>query len=197
MMNKFKGRVAWIFGDHFDVDLITGVRHITEKDMNKLVDVFMKDFDPNFTREVRPGDFVVAGRNFGYGHPHPQAMLVMRHLGIRGIIARSFARVFFKNEVAYLRFLPLPCPDLPGYIKRWDEIEVDLDQWHMKYLSTGETFSFGKIPETEIDIIKSGGIVPYLKKSALPELSLDSQFQSRALKHLEMTAFLWKANFHF
>ncbi len=161
-MNNFSGRIAWIFGDHFDVDLIIGVRNITERDMGKLLNVCMKDFDPNFAREVRQGDFLMGGRNFGYGHPHPQAMGVMRKLGVKAIIARSFARSFFKNEIS-IGMVLLPCPDLPNFIHRWDEIEVNLDRWHLKYLRTGDIFSLSKVPPVEVDIIKSGGLLPYLK----------------------------------
>jgi 3-isopropylmalate/(R)-2-methylmalate dehydratase small subunit len=162
-MNKLKGRIAWVFGDHFDVDLITGVQSIGITDVDELVDMCMKDFDVNFIREVRQGDVLVAGRNFGYGHPHRQGMMVMRHLGIRAILARSFARNFFKNEIAAGSVL-LPCPDLPDYLKRWDEVEADLEQWCVSFLSTGDMFPLAKIPPVEVDIMKLGGIVPYLKR---------------------------------
>lgn len=162
-MNKFKGRIAWIFDDHFDVDLIIGVRNIMEKDINKLVDACMKDFDLSFTQLVRQGDFLVAGRNFGYGHPHPQAMRVIRHLGIRAIVAKSFARVFFKNEIASGMAL-LPCPNIPDNLKRWGEVQADLNKWHIKFSSLGNIAPLANIPQVEVEIIKSGGVVPYLKK---------------------------------
>lgn len=161
-MNKVEGRVAWKFDDHFDVDLIVGVHYIHEKNIEKLVPVGMKDFDPNFISNVKPGDILVAGRNLGYGHPHPQGMKVMRHLGIRTVIAKSFARVFFKNEIAAGMML-FPCPDLPGDIDRWEQMSVDLDEWTVTRMKTGERFKLAPIPAAELSIIKAGGIVPYLK----------------------------------
>lgn len=162
-MNKIEGRVAWRFGDHFDVDLIIGVQNISEKDMDRLVEVCMKDFDPDFAREVKQGDFLLAGKNFGYGHPHPQVMKVMKHLGIQAVIAKSFARVFFKNEIAAGLVL-LPCPDLPDHFERWERVEADLDRWAIIFPSQNKTLSLGIIPPVEIEIIKAGGIAPYFKK---------------------------------
>lgn len=161
-MSGLRGRVAWIFEDHFDIDLIIGVKNIGETDIDKLLKVCMKDYNPNFIHEVQPGDILVAGRNFGYGHPHPQAMRVMRHLGIKSIIAKSFFRGFFKNEISSGMVL-LPCPGIPDSIQLWEELEIDLNKWCVRRLSTEETLPLATIPPVEIDIIRAGGIVPYLK----------------------------------
>jgi 3-isopropylmalate/(R)-2-methylmalate dehydratase small subunit len=87
---KRTGRVAWIFGDNFDVDLVIGLENITETDPHKLARLCMCRYDPKFPQEVRPGDILVAGRNFGYGHPHTQPLIALKTLGVDCIIAESF-----------------------------------------------------------------------------------------------------------
>jgi 3-isopropylmalate/(R)-2-methylmalate dehydratase small subunit len=89
-----------VFGDHFDIDRICGSKNSGESDINKLLAVAMQQYDPDFVKTAKAGDILIAGKSFGYGHPHPQGMKVMRHLGITTIIGKSFARVFFKNEIA-------------------------------------------------------------------------------------------------
>ena len=88
-----RGRVAWIFGDDFDVDLIMGVENIKYYDADHLRSVCMKAFEPDFVDKVQPGDVIVGGRNFGYGHPHYPPMVAMRNLGISAVIAESFSPV--------------------------------------------------------------------------------------------------------
>ena len=163
-MNLQKGRVAWIFENHFDVDLIVGVHYIHEKDIKKLLPVSMKNFDPDFNQVIKQGDFLVAGENFGYGHPHPQGMKVMREVGINVVVAKSFARVFFKNEVAGGMKL-FPCPDLPDDIERWEELSVDIDKLTVTRHKDNTTYNLAAIPPIEIELIKAGGIAPYLKNS--------------------------------
>jgi len=93
-MKTLKGKVAWIFEDNCDVDLIIGIENISQTDPELLKSVCMKSYDPDFVKYVTKGDFVVGGDNFGYGHPHPQAMQSLRLLGIAGVIAQSFAPAF-------------------------------------------------------------------------------------------------------
>jgi 3-isopropylmalate dehydratase, small subunit len=163
-MNSLKGRVAWIFDDHYDVDLIIGVHYIHEKNIEKLVPINMKNYDVDFNQSIKPGDFLVAGQNLGYGHPHPQAMKVMRELGINVVVAKSFARVFFKNEVAAGMKL-FPCPTLPDDIERWEELEVDLEEMVVIRHKDNSKYPLAAVPPIELEIIKDGGIVPYLRKN--------------------------------
>jgi 3-isopropylmalate/(R)-2-methylmalate dehydratase small subunit len=161
-MSLTSGRVCWVFEDHFDVDMIVGVKNAGETDIQKLVDVCMKDYDSEFIRKIKAGDILIGGRNFGYGHPHPQAMRAMRHLGIKTVIAKSFFRGFFKNEISAGMVL-LPCLDLPNTINVGDELFFDTDEWIIKIHN--ETLRLNLVPEVEKDIIRSGGIAPYLKNS--------------------------------
>lgn len=87
-LKNLHGRVAWIFPEKdFDVDDIVGVANIKLKDPVKLAEVAMSDFDPGFAAQVRPGDLLIGGENFGYGHPHYPPMIAMRQLGLSGVVA--------------------------------------------------------------------------------------------------------------
>jgi 3-isopropylmalate/(R)-2-methylmalate dehydratase small subunit len=162
MGNILKGRVAWIFGDHFDVDLIVGIKNISITDVNALLSAFMQSYDKNFKTSSRRGDFLVGGSNFGYGHPHPQAMTMMREVGINTIIAKSFAFPFYRSELAGGMAL-VTCPRAVSRVSRWDELELDLERETLDNRSTGEQFEVDPIPPVAIEMIHEGGVVNYLK----------------------------------
>lgn len=118
------GRVAWIFGEDFDIDLMIGVANIKYTDPEKLHQVCMKAYEDDFTDKVRPGDWLVGGRNFGYGHPHYVAMTAMRNEGIVGVLAESFSPGFWRGEIS--NGMPLlTVPGISTAVERWDELEVD------------------------------------------------------------------------
>ena len=98
-LENLRGRVAWIFGDEdFDVDQIVGVKNIKIKDPAELGRLCLSAEDPDFAQKVKPGDLLVGNHNFGYGHPHYPPMIGMRHLGIAGVIAESFAPGFWRGH---------------------------------------------------------------------------------------------------
>ncbi|NYD59534.1 3-isopropylmalate/(R)-2-methylmalate dehydratase small subunit [Nocardioides marinisabuli] len=118
------GRVAWIFGDDFDIDLMIGVANIKYTDPEKLHAVCMKAYEEDFTDHVRAGDWLVGGRNFGYGHPHYVAMTAMRNEGIVGVLAESFSPGFWRGEIS--NGMPLlSVPGISTAVERWDDLEVD------------------------------------------------------------------------
>jgi 3-isopropylmalate/(R)-2-methylmalate dehydratase small subunit len=132
-MTTLRGRVAWCFGDDFDVDEIVGVENIRTFDIEFLKSVCMTPFVEGFAATVQPGDLLVAGRNFGYGHPHDQPMLAMRALGIAGVVAESFAPLFARSET-FNGFPLLACPGIAGAVEtgdvltvRWEEGTVEID----------------------------------------------------------------------
>ena len=162
-MGMLRGRVAWKFGDHFDVDLIIGVKNIAQKDILKLSSVAMADFSPNFADSVKPGDLLVAGHNFGYGHPHTQGMAVMKHLGIKAVIAESFAHGFFRGEYGFGLFL-LPCTGISAFADRGDELEIDIQNESVINHSFAKIIRLNPIPRPALDIMLAGGLLPYLKR---------------------------------
>jgi 3-isopropylmalate/(R)-2-methylmalate dehydratase small subunit len=95
-LGNLAGRVSFVFEeDNFDIDQIVGVKYIKVQDLEELKNVAMKSYDPQFMRQVKPGDILVGGRNFGYGHPHYPPMRFMRHVGVSAVIAESFAPLYF------------------------------------------------------------------------------------------------------
>lgn len=159
------GSVAWIFGDCYDIDLICGVKNIAVTDDETLATLAMQDYDPGFAARVKPGDILCAGVAFGYGHPHPQGMKAMRKFGITTIIAKSFARVFFKNEVSSGMTL-LPCAQLPDDLKLGETLNVDLDAWTITRAADACVYALDSIPPVEKEMIKCKGIANYLQSSA-------------------------------
>ncbi|WP_063060879.1 hypothetical protein [Nocardia sienata] len=105
-----EGKVAWVFGDDFDIDLVVGVANIKSYDPDRLRSVCMQAYDPTFTDRVRPGDIIVGGRNFGYGHPHYPPMVALRNAGIAAIVAESFSPGFWRGET----FNGMPLITIPG-----------------------------------------------------------------------------------
>lgn len=157
------GRAAYVFPDRFDLDLVCGMTYSGVVDIGILRKHVMKDLAPDFVAETRPGDLLVAGSFFPYGHFHPSAMLAMRDLGIDMILARSFQTVFFKTYLAQ-GMLVLPCAVLPDDIRRFETFAVDLDDWSVWREATGESFPLDEVTRTEREIMSCGGIRPYLMK---------------------------------
>ena len=95
-----QGKAAWVFPDSFDVDYIIGIPNIGLTDLKQITACLMKDFDPEFLDSCAPGDMLIAGKSFGYGHAHPQPMAGMREIGIRCVVAESYLFPFSRSELA-------------------------------------------------------------------------------------------------
>lgn len=149
------GHVAWIFGDDFDIDLVVGVANIKSYDADHLRSVCMSAYDPEFVDRVRPGDIIVGGRNFGYGHPHYPPMVALRNAGIAAIVAESFSPGFWRGET----FNGMPLITIDGAtdaVALHDEIILD---WKAATLRTsGGTEIAGNPPKPRtVAIIEAGG----------------------------------------
>lgn len=161
---NLRGRVAWVFDeDDYDVDLIIGVRNIKITDVKELAGLAMADRDPGFSTTVRPGDLLVSGRNFGYGHPHYPAMRAMRHLGIAGVVAESFSPGFFRGEIS-MGFPLVTCPGILAQVQRGDEIEVDWALGSVRHLPSGNCLPLQPLNPAERQTLEAGGLIPYLKQ---------------------------------
>ena len=164
MTKNLKGRVAYIFSDdNFDVDRIVGIQNMHIGDIEKLVKVMMQEFDLDFSANVKPGDLIVGGVNFGYGHPHYPAMQTMRHLGVTGVVAESFSPIFWNIEVA-AGFPQIACPGILGNVNRWDEIEIDWHQGCVINRTQDIRLPFGSMTKRDREILDAGGVIPYLKR---------------------------------
>jgi 3-isopropylmalate/(R)-2-methylmalate dehydratase small subunit len=161
--DKLTCRVLWIFEDDFDVDNIIGPQNIKGFDINFLQSVCMKSYDQEFVSKVLPGDILVGGRNFGYGHPHYQAMITMRSLGINIIIAESFSPGFYRGEI-YNGMLLITCSDIRKHVSRWDVVELEWKGGIVHIPSKGLILKSERLSDRGIDIVQAGGTYQLLLK---------------------------------
>ena len=153
---------AWKFGNNIDTDLIIPARYLNTSDPEELAKYAMQDADPEWVDKMKKGDFIVAGDNFGCGSSREHAPIALKHAGVSAVIARSFARIFYRNAINI--GLPiLESPQAAETIKEGDEVEVDLNSGAIKDVSSGETFQAHPFPEFMQKIIKAGGLISYLK----------------------------------
>ncbi len=156
------GRVAWVFGDNFDVDFIVGIENITTTDIDRIVANLMKAYDANFRQSVASGDILIGGKNFGYGHPHPQSMMGMRAIGIDCVIAESYAFPFYRSELASGMKL-FECPGIAEATDRGDYIEVNPAELTVVNKTSGKQFRMKALPDIPLRIMEKGGLLPFLK----------------------------------
>ena len=168
-LKNLHGRVAWIFPEKdFDVDDIVGVANIKLKDPVKLAEVAMSDFDPGFAAQVRPGDLLIGGENFGYGHPHYPPMIAMRQLGLSGVVAESFSPGYWRGEIA-MGFPQATCPGVLGIVSRWDMVEVDWTACLFRNLTTGQNLPIEHLSQGDRKMLDNGGLIGYLHARDLEE----------------------------
>ena len=156
-----KGR-AWKFGDNITTDHITPGRyyHLRSK-IEELAKHVMEDADPDFMKKFSKGDFVVAGKNFGMGSSREHAPLALKVAGVSAVIAKSFARIFYRNAINV--GLPVLIADTDN-IDSGDELEVDLEKGVIRNLSKGIEIRAKPLPEFMLKILNEGGLVDFVKK---------------------------------
>jgi 3-isopropylmalate dehydratase small subunit len=160
---KYTGKV-WKFGDDLDTDLIIPARYLTTSDPNILDGHCMEDADPGFVGKIKKGDILVAGKNFGCGSSREHAPISIKAAGISCIIAKSFARIFYRN--AFNMGLPIfESPSLWDKVADGDLLTVDSDEeWAKKPDNGSETFPFKPIPPFMRELMNAGGLMNYLSK---------------------------------
>jgi 3-isopropylmalate/(R)-2-methylmalate dehydratase small subunit len=162
-MSVIRGR-AWKFGDNIDTDVIIPFKYKARTiDPQELAQHVMEGIDPDFPKKVRPGDVIVAGRNFGCGSSREQAPLAIKAAGIAAVVAESFARIFFRNAIN----IGLPVLEVKGISGKTDSsdvLEIDLQQGLVRNLSKGSSFKAAPMPDMLVEILKEGGLVDYIKK---------------------------------
>ena len=156
------------FGDDISTDHITPGRlaHL-RSDLPELAKHVLEDADPTFAGRVQPGDFVVAGSNFGLGSSREHAPLVIKMSGVAAVLAKSVARIFFRNAINL--GLPILVCDT-DQIKDGDQLQIDLEAGTIMNVTRNTELSFGKIPEVMLRILDAGGMIPYIKKHGDLEL---------------------------
>jgi len=156
-----KGR-AFKFDDNISTDQITPGRftHL-RSNLPELAKHVLEDADPTFVSRVKAGDFVVAGKNFGLGSSREHAPLVIKMAGVSAILAKSVARIFFRNAINL--GLPVLICDTDK-ISDGDELAIDLAAGTVNDTTNGTQLNFGKIPEVMLHILDEGGLIPYIQK---------------------------------
>jgi len=156
-----KGR-AFKFGDSISTDhIIPGRYAYLRSNLPELAKHVMEDADPDFAAKVNKGDFIVGGSNFGLGSSREHAPLVIKMAGVSAILAKSVARIFFRNAINL--GLPVLICDTDG-IADGDELEVDLAKGTVYDKTKGEKLTFSRLPKVMLDILAKGGLVPYIQK---------------------------------
>ncbi len=156
-----KGK-AWKFGDSISTDHIAPGRYFhLRSNMPELAKHVLEDADPEFASKMKPGDFVVGGKNFGLGSSREHAPTIIKMAGVSAVLAKSFARIFFRNAVNV--GLPVLICDTDK-INAGDELEVDLESGEIHDLTNGEKLKFKPLPKSMIRILEDGGLIAHLQK---------------------------------
>jgi len=156
-----KGR-AFKFGNDISTDLIIPGKYAQiRSNLPELAKHVMEDADPTFVTRVKPGDFIVGGKNFGLGSSREHAPIVIKMAGVSAILAKSVARIFFRNAINI--GLPVLVCDTDK-INDGDTLEVDLESSTIKDVTNGNVLTFGKIPDVMLRILNEGGLLDYIQK---------------------------------
>jgi 3-isopropylmalate/(R)-2-methylmalate dehydratase small subunit len=153
---------AWKYGDNVDTDVIIPARYLNMSLPHELAKHCMEDIDHSFARSVRPGDIIVAGENFGCGSSREHAPLAIKACGVSCVLASSFARIFYRNAINI--GLPiLECSQASIGTEPGDFLQVDLKAGTIRNRRDGLTYQTSPFPEFIIEVINSGGLVPFTR----------------------------------
>lgn len=161
-MNQAHGTVLK-YGDNVDTDVIIPARYLNSFDAKELASHAMVDIDPTFTKRVKPGDIMVARKNYGCGSSREHAPLALKTAGISCIIADSFARIFYRNAIN-IGLSILECPEAAEAINEGDEVKVDFDSGIITDVTTNQTFQAVPFPPFMQELIAQGGLVNYVNQ---------------------------------
>lgn len=151
------------YGDNIDTDVIIPARYLNTSSHSELASHCMEDIDKDFVTRVKPGDIMVADKNFGCGSSREHAPIAIKASGISCVIASTFARIFYRNAINI--GLPiLECPEAAKAIQAGDEVEVDFDTGIITDCTTGQTFSAEPFPPFIQQIIQKGGLLASIEK---------------------------------
>lgn len=158
-MEAFTGKV-WVLGDDIDTDIIIPTEYLALKTIDDMKQYGFSPLRPELAGQIKKGDIIVAGKNFGCGSSREQAPEIIKALGISCVIAKSFARIFFRNSINN-GLLLIEQPDLHDDIKEGDTITVKMNE-HVDY--NGRTYPIAALPENLMDIIEAGGLVKAMRR---------------------------------
>jgi 3-isopropylmalate/(R)-2-methylmalate dehydratase small subunit len=159
MKEVLKGN-AWQLGDNVDTDQIIPAEYLVTMDNSELAEHAFEKAEPSFSRSVKPGDIIVAGRNFGCGSSREHAPRALMGAGVSCVVAKSFARIFYRNAIN----IGLPVVEADIRARRGDKITVDLVRGIVRNETAGRETKFTAYPPFVMMLITKGGLVPYTKE---------------------------------
>lgn len=157
---------AWKYGDRVNTDVLFPGRHLASIQPEYQAAHALEDLDPTFAGNVRRGDVVVAGQFFGCGSSREQAVTCLQYAGVGAVIAASFARIYYRNCVNN-GLPPLESPEASRSIQAGDEVDVDLEGGRIHNRTRGESHAFAPFPPFLLNLLRSGGLIPYLRAQQL------------------------------
>ncbi|NLY03869.1 MAG: 3-isopropylmalate dehydratase small subunit [Campylobacter sp.] len=153
---------VWKFGDNIDTDIIIAARYLNTSDPQILASHVMEDSDFEFSKKVKEGDIIVAGENFGCGSSREHAPIALKAAGISAIIAKSFARIFYRNSFN-MGLLILECKETDE-INEGDDLKIDIGAGIIKNLTQSKEYKFEAIPPFMQELLDAGGLMNYAKQ---------------------------------
>ena len=159
MNEKFSGKV-WVLGDDIDTDIIIPTEYLALKTVEDMKPYAFSPLRPELAGQIQPGDIIVAGKNFGCGSSREQAPEVIKALGIKCVIAKSYARIFFRNSINN-GLLLIENADLHNAVKEGDIIDVEVNA---QITHNGKAYPIASLPDNLVDILNAGGLVKAMRK---------------------------------
>ena len=160
---KLRGRVAAVLGDNIDTDLIYPGRYLNVTDREKTAEHLFELAWPEIRANLRPGEFIVAAKNFGCGSSREQAAAALKFAGAGAVIAASFARIFFRNAIN-LGLSAVVAPDASSECSVGDELEINLVNGEIRNLTQDREVRAAALDPRAVALLESGGLIPYLKR---------------------------------
>ena len=159
-MEKMTGKV-WVLGDDIDTDIIIPTEYLALKTIDDMKQYGFSPLRPELAGQIKPGDIIVAGKNFGCGSSREQAPGVLKALGVQAVVAKSFARIFYRNAIN-IGLPVIVCKDLPDDVKTGDTMELSMSDGTAH--ANGKTYSCTKLPEYMQNILNQGGLIASLNR---------------------------------
>ena len=153
---------AWKYGDDINTDVLYPGRYLDSYEPAYLASHALEDLDPEFAKNVKEGDVIVGGKYVGCGSSREQAASALKYCGVKAVIAKSFARIYYRNAIN-MGIPPIETPDVDK-INDGDDIELDMDNGIIHNRTTGEDIRFNPLPPFIMEIINDGGLIAHLKK---------------------------------
>ncbi len=162
-LTVLRGRVAAVLGDNVDTDVIYPGRYLNITDREKTAEHLFELAYPELRAEIRPGDILVAGKNFGCGSSREQATAAIKFSGIGAVIAASFARIFYRNSIN-LGLPVIVSPEAAAALEAGANVSIDITGGTVTNADTGETYKAAALDPKAAELLAAGGLIPYLKR---------------------------------